>query len=133
MWLPFDRCETCKTWRRKRRKQPPQTRNVVEVISKHISYPVLPYRSCKLQAFKNGEGNSELQIFRMRFKTSVKNIQTFSSKWNVSTSLQKILVAYGTIELTASLSSLGKVAWVRLDDNGVRFTIIPETGTQVWA
>ncbi|KAM0133598.1 hypothetical protein ACHAO1_006118 [Botrytis cinerea] len=69
----------------------------------------------------------------MRFKTSVKNIQTFSSKWNVSTSLQKILVAYGTIELTASLSSLGKVAWVRLDDNGVRFTIIPETGTQVWA
>ncbi|TGO24950.1 hypothetical protein BPAE_0091g00280 [Botrytis paeoniae] len=50
----------------------------------------------------------------MRFKTSVRNIQTFS-------------------KLTASLSSLGKVAWVRLDDNGVRFTIIPETGTQVWA
>lgn len=36
-------------------------------------------------------------------------------------------------ELTASLSSLGKVAWVRLDDDAVRFTIIPETGTQVWA
>jgi len=28
---------------------------------------------------------------------------------------------------------LGKVAWVRLDDDSVRFTIIPETGTQVWA
>jgi HUS1 checkpoint protein len=28
---------------------------------------------------------------------------------------------------------LGKVAWVRLDDDAVRFTIIPETGTQVWA
>ncbi|TVY60870.1 Checkpoint protein hus1, partial [Lachnellula suecica] len=50
----------------------------------------------------------------MRFKTSVRNIQTFS-------------------KLTASLSSLGKVAWVRLDDETVRFTIIPETGTQVWA
>lgn len=72
----------------------------------------------------------------MRFKTSVRNIQTFSSKWDVSYPLQKLqrsLVAYETIELTASLSSLGKVAWVRLDDNGVRFTIIPETGTQVWA
>lgn len=50
----------------------------------------------------------------MRFKTSVRNITRFS-------------------KLTASLSSLGKVAWVRLDDDGVRFTIIPETGTQVWA
>ncbi|KAH6715153.1 cell cycle checkpoint protein-like protein [Leptodontidium sp. MPI-SDFR-AT-0119] len=50
----------------------------------------------------------------MRFKTSVRNIQTFT-------------------KLTASLSSLGKVAWVRLDDKAVRFTIIPETGTQVWA
>ncbi|EPE29898.1 hypothetical protein GLAREA_01058 [Glarea lozoyensis ATCC 20868] len=50
----------------------------------------------------------------MRFKTSIRNIQTFS-------------------KLTASLSSLGKVAWVRLDDLNVRFTIIPETGTQVWA
>ncbi|KAH8682976.1 cell cycle checkpoint protein-like protein [Tricladium varicosporioides] len=50
----------------------------------------------------------------MRFKTSIRNIQTFS-------------------KLTASLSSLGKVAWVRLDDDNVRFTIIPETGTQVWA
>ncbi|RDW89101.1 cell cycle checkpoint protein-like protein [Coleophoma cylindrospora] len=50
----------------------------------------------------------------MRFKTSVRNINTFT-------------------KLTASLSSLGKVAWVRLDDDNVRFTIIPESGTQVWA
>ncbi|TVY38009.1 Checkpoint protein [Lachnellula occidentalis] len=50
----------------------------------------------------------------MRFKTSIRNIQTFS-------------------RLTTSLSSLGKVAWVRLDDDSARFTIIPETGTQVWA
>ena len=36
-------------------------------------------------------------------------------------------------EFAASLSSLGKVAWVRLDNDHVRFTIIPEKGTQVWA
>lgn len=36
-------------------------------------------------------------------------------------------------ELTASLSSLGKVCWLRLEDGIVRFTIIPDQGTQVWA
>lgn len=36
-------------------------------------------------------------------------------------------------ELTASLNLLGKVAWMRLDNNQVRFTIVPEQGTQVWA
>ncbi|KAI9813834.1 MAG: hypothetical protein M1827_003624 [Pycnora praestabilis] len=50
----------------------------------------------------------------MRFKSSIKNISTFT-------------------KFTASLSSLGKVAWVRLDSDQVRFTIIPEQGTQVWA
>ncbi|KAI9880175.1 MAG: hypothetical protein M1830_004994 [Pleopsidium flavum] len=50
----------------------------------------------------------------MRFKASIRNISTFT-------------------KFTASLSSLGKVAWVRLDDDQVRFTIIPEKGTQVWA
>jgi len=50
----------------------------------------------------------------MRFKTSVRNIQTFT-------------------KLTAALGTLGKVAWVRLDNESVRFTVIPETGTQVWA
>ncbi|KAI9828002.1 MAG: hypothetical protein M1819_006845 [Sarea resinae] len=47
----------------------------------------------------------------MRFKASIKNISTFT-------------------KFTASLSSLGKVAWVRFDENEVRFTIIPEVGTQ---
>ncbi|KZF21401.1 Hus1-like protein [Xylona heveae TC161] len=50
----------------------------------------------------------------MRFKASIHNL----------------------IKLTrfvASLSSLGKVAWVRLNDEEVRFTVIPEQGTQVWA
>ncbi|KAH0542406.1 hypothetical protein FGG08_003161 [Glutinoglossum americanum] len=50
----------------------------------------------------------------MRFKSSIRNIQTFT-------------------KFASSLSSLGKVAWVRLDDDQIRFTIIPEQGTQVWA
>ncbi|KAI9802770.1 MAG: hypothetical protein M1833_001369 [Piccolia ochrophora] len=50
----------------------------------------------------------------MRFKSSIRNISTFT-------------------RFAASLSSLGKVAWVRLDTDSVRFTIIPEQGTQVWA
>jgi HUS1 checkpoint protein len=36
-------------------------------------------------------------------------------------------------ELTASLQSLGPLAWVKLSDEHVCFTIIPEQGTQVWA
>lgn len=36
-------------------------------------------------------------------------------------------------ELTASLNSLGPLAWVKLSDDQVCFTIIPEQGTQVWA
>jgi len=36
-------------------------------------------------------------------------------------------------ELVAALNSLEKIAWVRLDDDTVRFTVIPHTGSQVWA
>ncbi|KKK23031.1 cell cycle checkpoint protein [Aspergillus rambellii] len=36
-------------------------------------------------------------------------------------------------KLIGSLSSLGKVCWMRLQDDLVRFTIIPDQGTQVWA
>ncbi|KAL1634029.1 Checkpoint protein hus1 [Neofusicoccum ribis] len=50
----------------------------------------------------------------MRFKASIQNINTFA-------------------KFTASLASLGPVAWVRLNEDEVRFTIIPEQGTQVWA
>ncbi|KAL2162766.1 hypothetical protein VTH06DRAFT_6602 [Thermothelomyces fergusii] len=50
----------------------------------------------------------------MRFKTDLKNVRTFS-------------------KLTAALNSLEKIAWVRLDDDTVRFTVIPDTGSQVWA
>jgi hypothetical protein len=38
-----------------------------------------------------------------------------------------------TAELTAALSSLEKIAWMRLDDETVRFTVIPDQGSQVWA
>ncbi|PGH00662.1 HUS1 checkpoint protein [Blastomyces parvus] len=50
----------------------------------------------------------------MRFKSQLTNINTFA-------------------KFTASLSSLGKICWVRLEDEVVRFTIIPDQGTQVWA
>lgn len=33
----------------------------------------------------------------------------------------------------AALNSLEKIAWVRLDDETARFTVIPDTGSQVWA
>ncbi|KAK8058431.1 hypothetical protein PG994_008879 [Apiospora phragmitis] len=46
----------------------------------------------------------------MRFKTNLKNIQ-----------------------LVGALSSLEKITWLRLDDEHVRFTVIPDTGSQVWA
>ncbi|KAF2710778.1 Hus1-like protein [Pleomassaria siparia CBS 279.74] len=50
----------------------------------------------------------------MRFKASIQNINIFT-------------------KLTASLNSLGPLAWVKLSDDQVCFTIIPEQGTQVWA
>ncbi|KAF2002564.1 Hus1-like protein [Amniculicola lignicola CBS 123094] len=50
----------------------------------------------------------------MRFKASIQNIHTFT-------------------KLTTSLNSLGPLAWVKLSDQQVCFTIIPEQGTQVWA
>ncbi|KAK0727377.1 checkpoint protein Hus1/Mec3 [Lasiosphaeria miniovina] len=50
----------------------------------------------------------------MRFRTDLKNIRTFS-------------------KLTAALNSLERIAWLRLDDDTVRFTVIPDTGSQVWA
>ena len=36
-------------------------------------------------------------------------------------------------EFVASLASLGPFAWLRLNEDDVRFTVIPEQGTQVWA
>ena len=50
----------------------------------------------------------------MRFRAGIQNIHVFT-------------------KLTASLSSLGNVAWVRLNDHDARFTIVPDTGSQLWA
>ncbi|KAL3471781.1 checkpoint protein Hus1/Mec3 [Aspergillus californicus] len=50
----------------------------------------------------------------MRFRTQVVNTATFT-------------------KLVGSLSSLGNVSWMRLEESVVRFTIIPDQGTQVWA
>ncbi|KAI0534184.1 checkpoint protein hus1 [Xylaria digitata] len=50
----------------------------------------------------------------MRFKANLRNTRTFS-------------------KLVAALSSLEKIAWMRLDDETVRFTVIPASGSQVWA
>ena len=50
----------------------------------------------------------------MRFRAQIQNINTFTS-------------------LTASLATLGHIAWLRLSDLDVRFTVIPERGSQVWS
>ncbi|KAI1173989.1 checkpoint protein hus1 [Nemania sp. FL0916] len=55
-----------------------------------------------------------IELPNMRFKAKLRNVRTFS-------------------KLVAALSSLEKIAWVRLDDETVRFTVIPDTGSQVWA
>jgi HUS1 checkpoint protein len=67
----------------------------------------------------------------MRFKTSIKNVNTFISR--SYTFEERRFKLTNAIELTASLNLLGKVAWVRLDNDQVRFTVIPEQGSQVWA
>ncbi|RPA75523.1 Hus1-like protein [Ascobolus immersus RN42] len=49
----------------------------------------------------------------MRFKTSIQNISSFT-------------------KLIQSLLSVGNVAWMRLSEDGIQFTIVPELGVQVW-
>ena len=66
----------------------------------------------------------------MRFKASIQNVTTFTSRPAV---FPKASSADSYIELTASLNSLGPLAWVKLSEEQVCFTIIPEQGTQVWA
>ncbi|EME48241.1 hypothetical protein DOTSEDRAFT_70000 [Dothistroma septosporum NZE10] len=50
----------------------------------------------------------------MRFKADIRNISTFT-------------------KFTASLATLGHIAWLRLDEELARFTVIPEQGSQVWS
>ncbi len=69
----------------------------------------------------------------MRFKTELKNIRTFSSKQPPQRTSLRRRSANVDLELTAALNSLEKIAWVRLDNETARFTVIPDTGSQVWA
>ncbi|EXJ79782.1 HUS1 checkpoint protein [Capronia epimyces CBS 606.96] len=50
----------------------------------------------------------------MRFKGQIKNVNLFA-------------------KFCASLASLGQIAWCRLNDDDVQFTIIPDKGSQVWS
>ncbi|KAI4263978.1 MAG: hypothetical protein L6R35_007319, partial [Caloplaca aegaea] len=50
----------------------------------------------------------------MRFRANIRDEATFA-------------------KLTGSLLLLSKVVWIRLDNDQVRFTVIPERGSQVWA
>jgi hypothetical protein len=67
----------------------------------------------------------------MRFKTSIRNISTFTSQ------SPSILLFGGVnrqfLELTSCLTSIGKIAWLRLDEDEIRFTLMPEQGVQVFA
>jgi hypothetical protein len=67
-------------------------------------------------------------------KCALKAKSKTSSDLQVSTKgLQDARKLMMMTELAASLSSLGKIAWFRLDNDQVRFTVIPEQGSQVWA
>lgn len=68
----------------------------------------------------------------MRFRTQLKNTRTFSSQSSTILNPQ-LSLKLTTPEITASLSSLGKTCWMRLEADVVRFTIIPDQGTQVWS
>ncbi|KIV91010.1 hypothetical protein PV10_05603 [Exophiala mesophila] len=50
----------------------------------------------------------------MRFKGQIKNVNLFA-------------------KFCASLASLGQIAWCRLNDDDVQFTIVPDRGSQVWS
>ncbi|KAM3511079.1 hypothetical protein MY11210_005253 [Beauveria gryllotalpidicola] len=75
----------------------------------------------------------------MRFRTELKNIRTFSSRQPAPRVDERAVLILPPppppppVELTASLSSLEKIAWVRLSDETARFTVIPGMGSQVWA
>jgi HUS1 checkpoint protein len=68
----------------------------------------------------------------MRFRSQLTNVGTFASK-RPPTLHKRLHLTMIFIELAASLNSLGKVCWVRLERETVHFTIIPDQGTQVWA
>jgi HUS1 checkpoint protein len=68
----------------------------------------------------------------MRFKTQVRNIGTFTSIYTAFPYPK--LLADNRLEFTSSLTAIGKIAWLRLTEDDVRFVIqAPEQGTHLWA
>ncbi|EPE07172.1 checkpoint protein hus1 [Ophiostoma piceae UAMH 11346] len=49
----------------------------------------------------------------MKFKAELRNVRVFS-------------------KLVAALSALDKIVWIRLEDEVVRFIVVPDRGSQVW-
>ena len=75
--------------------------------------------------------NQSLHVYNMRFKASIRNISTFTSPFRNRCICQDALIHVPG--LTASLSSLGKDVWLQLNNEQLRFTVVPEQGSQVWA
>lgn len=69
----------------------------------------------------------------MRFRTELKNIKTFASEFYHLRRKEREQLTHLPAELTTALSSLEKIAWLRLSDDTARFTVIPDMGSQVWA
>lgn len=67
----------------------------------------------------------------MKFKAELRNIRTFSSESNRTRPCW--IPANSSLELIAALSALDKIVWVRLEDEHVRFIVIPDRGSQVWS
>ncbi len=75
--------------------------------------------------------NQPCYVYNMRFKASIRNISTFiSPSSNDHVYCCALMHVPG---LTASLSSLGKDVWLQLNNEQLRFTVVPEQGSQVWA
>lgn len=71
----------------------------------------------------------------MRFRTQLINVSTFASNNNPEHLFptESVQADQDILELAASLNSLGKICWMRLERDTIHFTIIPDQGTQVWA
>ena len=69
----------------------------------------------------------------MRFRSQLSDIGTFASEFYQSIRPNIAINHCVSTEFIASLSSLGKICWMRLEESVVRFTIIPDQGTQAWA
>lgn len=68
----------------------------------------------------------------MRFHSDLKNIRTFASEFFYIITL-KLSQLTSFPELTAAFSTLEKLVWLRLSDETAHFTVVPDTGSQIWS